>query len=143
MSTTRLLERIREMERNPDWRGDVDPEQLIESILNHLKEILNTRQGAAENSEDFDIPDFSMVTLALGQSKTPDIERCLGEVIARYERRLRNSSVYRRVDDKDPMGMFFVVEGELVSSREPYPVQFEILLSSTGHVVVNRCNVTK
>lgn len=140
MSATRLLERIREMERNPDWRGDVDPVSLQESILNHLKVMLNTRQGSAIIAGNFGVPDFSELTSSFSPSEIPRIERSLCEVISRYERRLTNIAVHFRMDAKDPSNMSFVLEGELVGTRDPHAVRFETVLSSSGQITVNRYN---
>lgn len=138
MGTTRLLERIREMERNPDWRGDVDPVALQESVMNHLKSMLNTRQGSAIIAQDFGVPDFSSLTSSFNPSEISHIEKSLCEVISRYERRLTNIAIHFKPDTENPMNMAFTLEGELVGTREAYPVRFETVLTSTGQITVNR-----
>lgn len=136
MENKRLLERIRELSRNPHWRGDVDPVELQNSILNHLKHILNTRQGSAIIAQDFGVPDFTLLNDTANSSKIVAIEKGIVDVVNRYERRLTNVRVTFTGDAKNPTDMPFQLEAELVGTRDTTLVAFETVLSSNGHVAI-------
>lgn len=138
MEGKRLMERIRDMEKNPTRRGDSEVAPLQESILRHLQSILNTRQGSAIIGQEFGVPDFSALIASSNPSDIVLIERGIEEVIRRYERRLKNVGVHFHPDPKQPTSLAFRMEGELVGGREDAPLRFVTVLSSTGQITIKK-----
>ena len=81
MREKRLLERLRAIEQDPDWRGESDPKAAVASVLGHLGKILNTRQGSAPIAPDFGVPDFTAIASSFGLDSVPEIEEAISNVI--------------------------------------------------------------
>ncbi len=140
MAGRRLLERIRDMAANPYNRGSMDIEDLQESILHNLQSILNTRQGSALISNDFGVPDFSLLAGAFDFSEIAKIEDGIKKVIMRYEQRLKNIEIEFKQNPDDPLQMFFLLKADMVNIDDDSTVFFETILSSNGRFTIRRNN---
>ena len=136
MREKRLLERLRSIEADPDWRGETDPKIAISSVLDHLGKILNTRQGSAPIAEDYGVPDFSSIASSFGTDSLPEIEDAISKVITKYEPRLVGVKVhFEPRPDKPFMIAFKLMARVRVEGRE-MPVVFETVLNPDGHITV-------
>ncbi|MCE5248696.1 type VI secretion system baseplate subunit TssE [bacterium] len=136
MADERLLERIKNMERNPDFRIERDMTRKIFSIINHLQRLLNTHQGSTLIAEDYGIPD---ITNTHGESITEisrRIERTLQEVIMKYEPRLANVKVSTISHEDDILSLRFKLEAVLATDKST-PVVLETVVSSEGKVNIS------
>jgi type VI secretion system protein len=88
MRDERLLERIYLLEKDPDRREGHDTTRQINSILNHLQRVLNTKQGSVLIADDYGIPDFTNLPGAFSTGSTHEVERIIKNVIEKYEPRL-------------------------------------------------------
>jgi len=136
MESTRLLERIRHMGRSPHWQGNFDPEILQDSILRHLTQVLNTRQGSAIISQEFGIPDFSTFTASFDTKDVERMEKNLHAVITRYEKRLKNLSITFSPSPDRPLSILFHIEGEVAGHHKKTNISFQTILSSQGRVTI-------
>jgi type VI secretion system protein len=134
MHEERLLERIRDIERNPDRRGAVDSTSTVQSVMAHLRRILNTRQGTALIAEDFGVPDFTNLGSTFGQDTIPDIQKAITEVIRKYEPRLHRVDVTYQPQAGDELGVFFKLEGSIDTESKSIPVVFETVIDPDGKV---------
>lgn len=130
------MERIRQMDRNSHRQGNFESEVLQESILKHLTQILNTRQGSAIIGQEFGIPDFSAFTASFNNKDIVRMEKGLHTVITRYEKRLKNIQITFTPNPDQPLNIFFHMIGELVGSREKANVSFKTILSPQGRVTI-------
>lgn len=136
MREKRLLERLRAIEQDPDWRGETDPKIAISSVLDHMAKILNTRQGSAPIAADYGVPDFSSIASSFGTDSLPEIEDAIGKVIGKYEPRLVNVKVnFEPRADRPFMIAFKLTANVRVEGRE-MPVVFETVLNPDGHITV-------
>jgi len=136
MDSTRLLERIRHMGRSPHWQGNFDIEILQDSILRHLSQVLNARQGSAIISQEFGIPDFSTFTAAFDSKDIKRMEQNLHTVITRYEKRLKNLSITFAPSPDRPLSLLFHIEGEVAGHHQKTNISFQTILSSQGRVTI-------
>lgn len=137
MNEQRLLERIRLMELDPDRRDVADPVQVVNSILDHLRMILNTRQGSAQIAPDFGVPDFTAMVSAVGIiDSVREIEASLTEVILKYEPRLDDIKLDFNPRDDSPLSLQFKLQAKLTLEDRDMPVVFETVLDPDGRITI-------
>jgi type VI secretion system protein len=134
MREERLLERVRNWERDPSRRGVEDPRKIEDSILEHLRRILNTRQGCVPIAGDYGVPEFSEY-LHLGAEVYRELEKILRTTIQKYEPRLKGVRVSFIPEEEDRLAlqMQFHVVAKLASDPR-LQVQFETSIDGNGQV---------
>ncbi|MBN1290602.1 MAG: type VI secretion system baseplate subunit TssE [Candidatus Latescibacteria bacterium] len=136
MSDERLLERIRNLENNPETRTERSLSRKINSIIAHLQNLLNTHQGSVLIANDYGIPD---ITNSHGEGITEltrRIERTLQQTILKYEPRLTNVRVKLLSEKDDVLNMRFKLEAVLVHDNS-IPVILETVVSADGKVEIS------
>lgn len=136
MRGKRLLERLRAIDRHPDWRGESDPKTAIASVIDHLIKILNTRQGSAPTATDLGMPDFTSIAGSLNADSLPEMEQTLTRVITRYEPRLTGVKVDFEPQQDRPFMIAFKLAGRVRLQDREVPVVFETVLNSDGHISI-------
>lgn len=136
MREKRLLERLRAIERDPDWRGESEPKAAISSVLGHLFKILNTRQGSTPIAPDFGVPDFTSIASTFGTDSLPEIEEAITNVITRYEPRLTAVRVSFDPKPDRPFMIAFQLKAKVRIDGREMPVVFETVLNPDGHITV-------
>lgn len=135
MREGRLLERIRMREKNPNRSMSEDPKKVIDSVIQHLQKVLNTRQGCVPISGDYGLPDFNHVLYS--QDGSPrDIEKAIRQTIQKYEPRLGAIRVRWAPDENEPLSMNFEIHARLVFENMEHPVVFESQLGQGGRVTI-------
>lgn len=69
-----------------------DETALVNSVRDHLKRLLNARQGVLRHLPDYGLPDLPSLYSGLPYA-AEDISRQVRQTVERYEPRLRNVSV--------------------------------------------------
>ena len=134
MREERLLERLRRWEKEPLGRGREDPRKVIDSVIAHLRRLLNTRQGSVPIAPDYGIPDF-MHVLQGGPEASLDMESALRAVIEAYEPRLAGVRVtYMAVDDVGSP-LRFNIQAKL--RMDAKPILLETSMGPDGHIQVS------
>ncbi|EGJ50569.1 type VI secretion system baseplate subunit TssE [Desulfocurvibacter africanus] len=134
MIDIRLLERIRLLEKNPERRGVSDSVGIYRSVMNHLRHILNTRQGSAPIAEEFGMPDFTDLPSSYGLDTVRDLERTLQCIIESFEPRLADVRVTALPLDDNHLGLKFQITGRLLLESASSPVEIQALVSPQGNV---------
>jgi len=135
MREERLLERIRDQEKNPGRSATEDHKKVIVSVLRHLQLILNTRQGDVPIAGDFGIPDFTDFRNTFPYSLR-EIERSICQTIEKYEPRLNSVRVKFIPQEEDRLALKFKILGRLSMGDEP--VVFESELDAEGKIKVKK-----
>ena len=135
MREERLLERIRNIELNPDRREGNDPARQIRSVMRHLKRILNTRQGSVLIAEDYGMPEFTDLPGAFSTGSTHEVERILKNAIQKYEPRLCRMQVVFDAQEKDLLSLKFKIEAQLALEGGG-SVAFETVVDAGGKIIV-------
>ncbi len=136
MRERRLLERLRAIEDNPDWRGESEPKVAVSSVLEHLGKILNTRQGSTPIAEDYGMPDFTGIAASFGPDSLPEIEQAIAKVIGKYEPRLAGVDVVFEPKPESPFTIAFKLNARVNVEGREMPVVFETVLNPDGHITV-------
>ena len=136
MREERLLERIRSFERDPSRRGRADHGRLVESVLAHLRQILNTRQGSAPIAPDFGVPDF-LDFLQTYPDSVREIERSIRAAILAYEPRLQGVRVTFIPQEDDVLALRFQITAR-IAGEGGGTVRFETVVDTDGKIAVKR-----
>lgn len=133
MREERLLERIKRWEKEPHARSKEDPKRVVDSVVRHLQQLLNTRQGSVQIADDYGIPDFTHFMHA-GVETTTVLESAIKEIIRKYEPRLTNVVVRFTALDEERLSLGFQILGKLTTGNSD--VLFETIVGSDGRVQV-------
>lgn len=136
MNEFRLLERLARWESGTARSNAARASLLIDSVIAHLRCILNTRQGSVPLDARFGVPDFTNLAGGLSSGSVRDIEVSIREVITRYEPRLRSPQVVLHADANDPMSLRFDVDGRLDVDGQDIPLHLSTIVGSNGKVSV-------
>ncbi len=112
MKEERLLERIRTWESEPDRRGRTDDIRQVDSILAHLRRILNTRQGSVPISDVYGIPDLNDFLTSYPESVTR-VEKSIRQAIEKYEPRLQSVKVHFLPQEEDVLCLRFQITARI------------------------------
>jgi len=135
MREARLLERIRQREHDPLRRESEDPSRVIDSVQEHLRQILNTRQGNVLIAEEYGTPDFTEFLTEYPQSLR-GFERAIRQTIMKYEPRLRAVRVSFLPQEEDLLAVKFQIFAKLAEPGTNTSVFFESLLDSDGKISI-------
>ncbi|MBM4349622.1 MAG: type VI secretion system baseplate subunit TssE [Deltaproteobacteria bacterium] len=128
MREERLLERLQIWEKNPTRRAKEDPRRIVDSVVRHLRRILNTKQGNVPIADDYGTPDFTDFFLTLPKTESDpkrEIEKAIRLAIQKYEPRLKGVRV-SLIDQEeagadlhtDPLTIRFQITGRLASESK-------------------------
>lgn len=137
MREYRLLERVRNMELDPDRRGSADPKVMLDSVLHHVQMILNTKQGAVPIAPDYGVPDFTDIAGSYASDAIQQMEEDITAVIAKYEPRLIDPHLEFEPQQDDVLALRFRIMGKLALEGQDFPVIFESVVQSDGKITIN------
>lgn len=132
----RLLERIGHLETPGDVSAQTAVSREVNSIIQHLVRLLNTRQGSVSIAEDYGVPDMTNIPGSNIQESKTHMETTIQEVIMRYEPRLKQVRLIMEEDDNRQFSLKFRLEAKL-AEREDIPVIFETVVSTDGKINVS------
>jgi type VI secretion system protein len=139
MFEERLTERIRNLEKGVGRSSEKDTARVTNSILNHLRRLLNTRQGSVPIADDYGMPDF---TSFLGENLTDQAEMISGlirNMILKYEPRLGSVQVVFTPDKDEVLSLRFKLQAEIMNLRdEKVALELETVISSDGKIRVSQ-----
>ncbi len=139
MYEERLTQRIRNLERKDSIRAVDDLSYIVNSIINHLQRVLNTRQGSVPIAEDYGMPDFTDYQGLGIAEQAKDISEIIRNMILKYEPRLHGAQVVYEPDKNDLLSLRFKLQTEIVHGRdEKSVVELETVISSEGKVRVEK-----
>lgn len=139
MYEERLTQRIRNLERKGNDKGPGDLSYIVNSIINHLQRVLNTRRGSVSIADDYGMPDFTNYQGLGVAEEAKDIADVIKNMILKYEPRLGGAHVTYEPDKDDLLSLRFKLQTEIVNVRdESVVVELETVISSEGKVRVSR-----
>lgn len=127
MSSRALLSRFAGRDSTP-----VDP---TESVIEHLRVLLNTRRGDSVTAPDFGILDFADVVHEF-PGGIQQLAKSIRATIAQYEPRLRSVGV-RHVPDENPLSLRFEISAQLSVGRSARTLRFATTVRPGGRVDVS------
>jgi len=100
------------------------PPDEIDSIVEHLRALLNARQGQSPASPDYGLPDFTDVVHGVPKS-IPGLQRSIGRAIERFEPRLKDVAV-QHIPDDEALVLRFEITAKLVSDDRRLKVRTRV-----------------
>lgn len=139
MAGLRFLERLRQLQKDPERRLAPTPEEVTASVINYVSKILNTRKGSTVLDENFGISDFTSLGLSFTKEDMPHIEQEIASFIERFEPRLRNVEVTFTPDSENTLQMIFSLNAELCyQGDDAFSVHFVTRVDPLGRVIVSQ-----
>lgn len=108
-------------------RGSADE---VESIVEHLRVLLNTRQGEVIAAPTFGVVEFSDVVHAM-PGAVPSLVKSIRATILEFEPRLRNVSV-RHVSEDGDLLLRFEISAQLANQRSGRTLRFATTVRPGG-----------
>ena len=129
-----LLERIDNPQQG-GYRLTADPHKTVESVLEHLRKMLNVRQGSVCTLPDYGIPDLNSLFMQYPDAVLA-LRRIIRESLEKYEPRLRRVNVRYIPDEDDPLILRFEITARLAMDEKDSPIRFETVVGDNGEVRV-------
>lgn len=130
-----LFERLQNPDETGDYKLKINVNKAADSVLTHLRNMLNTRQGSVPALPDYGLPDFNDIA-----ANFPDaifeLRRIIKQSIDNYEPRLSQVKVDYARDEDNPLSMRYEITAQLSLGDENANVWFETTLDSQGRVKV-------
>lgn len=135
MAEERLFKRLRR------WSGGgtagTDVGSYVESVLQDVSRLYNTRQGSTPLSDLYGLPDISNMLASL---TPPDVER-IREAIElttrEFEPRMQDTRV--SVPGEESLGMLrFAVQADLLYEKARVPLRYQVNIEGDGRVTVRQ-----
>ena len=137
MREDRLLKRLRSWEQEPQRREKNDPGRVLDSVLNHLQRILNTRQGNVPIGPEYGVPDFTDLVQVYPDG-VREFERSIKQTVQKYEPRLSSVRVRFIPPGEDILSLRFQIKGRLAIEGGKDTVSFESTVGPDGRISVKR-----
>ena len=106
----------------------------LASIADHLRVLLNAKQGSAAAVPQFGMLDFADVAHGFPGS-IPVLQSAIRGTVLEFERRLKNVSV-RFLPDEDPLALKFEISAQLERAGAVASVRFQTQMAPGGRVSV-------
>ena len=134
MADERLFKRLR---RWSSGGSGVDVGSYVESVLQDLGHLYNTRRGSTPLSDLYGLPDISDM---LANLTPPDVERIrdgLDATTRQFEPRMRDTRV--SIAAEEGLGVLrFAVQGSLLYEKALIPVRYLVNIEGDGRVTVRQ-----
>lgn len=137
MREGRLLERISQKGNDPGAKVTYETGKQVESVVNHLRCLLNTREGCTIIDKELGMTDISQIV-----AEFPDtldyIKRTILKIIKIYEPRIEQVSVEFIEKDETDHTLHFNIMGVLARNGQITPVLLESRFNPDGYMYVRR-----
>ncbi|WP_063534688.1 type VI secretion system baseplate subunit TssE [Burkholderia sp. MSMB1589WGS] len=130
----RLLERIADWEAGGEHARLPRADALTRSIIDHLRRILNTRQGHVPIDPAFGVPDFTNLAGGFAQGSAREIEAQIERVIACYEPRLKSPRIALAERAPGATTLHFSLDAQLVIDAREVPARFLTTVGGNGKI---------
>jgi type VI secretion system protein len=111
------------------------PADEVDAIVEHLRVLLNTRQGESICAPSYGVLDFTDVVHAM-PGATQTLVKAIRATILEHEPRLRNVTV-RPVGDEGDLVLRFEISGQLASQRSGRTLRFATTVRPGGRYDVS------
>lgn len=140
MSQIRLLERLSVLEEPRLAAGRAPDRLLRDSIVEHLRRLLNTRAGSVPIDPDYGMPDMSNIAGSFALGTTESLSEAIVRQVSRYEPRFRQPRITVEKETREVITLRFELSGMITTSGEggstQQPFAMIIRVNSSGRVFV-------
>jgi type VI secretion system protein len=136
MHEKRLLERIRDYEKDRGRTGEINRSVLLASVLSHLRRMLNTKQGSVPIAEDYGLADLTDMPGSFSPDNMEEIEQKMVKIITKYDPRVADVRVKFSRKQDDSLALRFEISGRINDEGIPMPVVFESIVEPSGKISI-------
>lgn len=136
MKERRLLERIATWEDGEERTNKTQVDVLVRSVTDHLRRLLNTRQGSVLLDPKFGVPDFTNMAGGLTAGSVGDIEEEIRRMVLKYEPRIKSPKVTLSRESTDVLSIQFGLQGKLEVDDREIPLQLATTVGANGKVQI-------
>ncbi len=136
MGNRRLLDRVRDWNGNQTMYSSQDSVRKVESVIQYLQRLLNSKQGTTLMDDAYGMPDFTDLTVLFPDS-VRDIERSISETMQRYEPRLSQVKVDFVFQDEQSLSLRFQIHAVLKTDENELAVTLESAIDTNGKMKIN------
>jgi type VI secretion system protein len=133
LSSRTLFERLQKPASPDSHSTQQDLDDLRQSILRNLEQILNSREGMSSACPAYGIPDLTQIVHGI-PLRAREVEVSLERCIQQYEPRLRDVRVEHIVETGAPMTASFRISARLKEGKDRAQMWFETVVVSSGRV---------
>jgi type VI secretion system lysozyme-like protein len=137
MTNIRLLQRFRQWEKQNTHSIEViEFDVLVDSILQDINQLFNTRKGSVLMDAQLGCEDFTSLLSSMAQ---PELEQlCLSFKLLcqSYEKRLQNCLIEYEFRESDMGVIRFICLASIEHQEQNKPIKFFILLQGDGSVSI-------
>lgn len=130
-----LLERIDHYHEESERRTERDEGKAMDSVLENLQKIFNTRRDTAAGAMDYGLPDFNDLIWEF-PDVILEIKKAILDNIVKYEPRLNNVRIKHIKDEENPLDLKFQIAGQLQTGRGRKGVKFTTIMGESGRIRV-------
>lgn len=112
-------------------------QELVDSIKEHLREVLNSRPGGCQSSVELGVVDLNDAT-ATSSDFRKSIELAIKECIEHYEPRISGVAVQSIIDHDDPLLLSFHISASVEFDNIEDVVEFNIQLDGNRRYCFNQ-----
>ncbi|MAK55328.1 MAG: type VI secretion system baseplate subunit TssE [Pusillimonas sp.] len=141
MYKIRLLERLSALEEPLLVAGRPVDRQLRDSIVVHLRKLLNTRAGSVPIDPNYGMPDMSNIAGSFAMGTTESLSESIIRQVARYEKRLLQPKITVEEETREVITLRFELSGQVASAQDGddvlQPFAMIVRVNSSGQVFVD------
>ena len=123
ISERRLFERLVEPDPAGSRRREVDVHRLTESVIVHLRKLMNCRHGCTLIQSDYGIPDLNEFVFDFPDT-LGSMRKAIQRAIEKYEPRLKSIRVKYVENPDSPLDIHLEITAQLVTDEELVPISF-------------------
>ncbi len=129
---TRLIERLNSEQRGRAERRLRDEEHVLDSVIGHVRKLLNTRRGNVPVDPGYGMPELARRTNDAGAPDSELIESVVREVLQRYEPRLADVAVRLLGRSENRLGLEVEIAGTVRHAARPLPLRLTATVTADG-----------
>ena len=135
LSDKRFFERVRNWNKENYSHTSNNGREKIESVVNYLQILLNSRQGTTLMDDKYGMPDFSdFVSKFPGSIR--NLEKIISETIEKYETRLSDVEVGFVLQDENSLSLVFEINAALKVENGFKTICLESFMDSSGQMMI-------
>ena len=133
----RLFERLVEPDRAGSRRRKIDVHQLTESVIIHLRKMMNCRHGCTLIQPDYGIPDLNEFIFDFPET-LGSMRKAVQQAVEKYEPRLRAVRVKYVENPDNPLDIHLEITAQLLTDEKAIPISFSTHTGSARGLEVVR-----
>ena len=135
MAEERLLKRLRRWSSGA--AGGTDVGSYVESVLQDVGKLYNTRRGSVPLSELYGLPDISNLLANLTPPDVEEIRAAIEATTREFEPRMQGAKV--SLPGEESLGMLrFAVQAELLYEKTKIALRYHVNIEGDGRVTVRQ-----